>query len=743
MTKKILLAMFLSLFVASVPNVFAAAVIDRGFVFSENRHYEASFGLTDTYDMRAPAWARSVPPQVSDKNFDVYMQNVPGSSGDLKLAYNPNYDLIYQYLFTRGFSTGGGYPSPGAVWEITYTFYVDEDRDGVLDLSEPTAAWTIPTGSIRQMGVVQNVSISGGTYPVISWDPVPNAEYYRVRLFSIESGVPATLLYQSQNFAAGLASYQFRYTGNLFQQCQTLAIVIEAWETNQGIGLLNRSRYYAQYPGAGAPTSDATGTWTYSTSANWVDPGNFGCPPQQDEFDTATVTQTGQNVTLVTGDGDTFTGCVTGPDYNLSASLPQQGGTAIVNLDFDLSAVTAGTGTTTWSWTYGNFYCNGGALLSMNICLGKPTLQTPIGPQPTYQWSVNGVGWTYYWVYVQNLSTGATSGSGWVASFANTWDQPAPLPWGNYRAWVQVYHPQCGVSGWSDPQDFTVGNCASKPTLTVSQTAPASDEQPRYQWNAGANAQWAYYWVYVVNSSTGQVYDSGWVNSPDNFWDQLVQLPWGNYQAFVQVYHPQCGVSGWSDPVNFTVGNCASKPTLTVSQTAPASDEQPRYQWDAGANAQWTYYWVYVVNSSTGQVYDSGWVNSTDNFWDQLSQLPWGNYQAFVQVYHTDCGVSGWSDPVNFTVGNCANKPVLQSVSGSQPTYQWGAGANAQWTYYWVYVLNLSTGQVYDSGWVNSTDNFWDQPALLPSGNYQAWVQVYHPNCGVSGWSDPQGWIVP
>ena len=98
----------------------------------------------------------------------------------------------------------------------------------------------------------------------------------------------------------------------------------------------------------------------------------------------------------------------------------------------------------------------------MGDCCGKPTLATASGEQPTYQWSCGGQ-WEWFYVYVQNLSTGVLYGSGWVNDSANTWTQPSALPWGSYRVWVRVYHSQCGYSEWSDPVDFTVGNCTGKP----------------------------------------------------------------------------------------------------------------------------------------------------------------------------------------------------------------------------------------------------------------------------------------
>ncbi len=79
-----------------------------------------------------------------------------------------------------------------------------------------------------------------------------------------------------------------------------------------------------------------------------------------DATGTVTVTQTGNDVTLVDDDGYTWTGTVTGADYALSTSFPEDDGTITVNLSFTLSSSTSGSGTVTWSWTDGTDSCNGG-----------------------------------------------------------------------------------------------------------------------------------------------------------------------------------------------------------------------------------------------------------------------------------------------------------------------------------------------------------------------------------------------
>ncbi|MHC4676186.1 MAG: choice-of-anchor Q domain-containing protein [Planctomycetota bacterium] len=387
----------------------------------------------------------------------------------------------------------------------------------------------------------------------------------------------------------------------------------------------------------------------------------------------------------------------------------------------------------------GSAICDIGAYEASFVCT-KPTLQSVSGEPPTYQWDCGDGRWEWFWVYVRNLSTGAYYGSGWVNRPDNFWNSTTPLPWGNYRAWVQVYHSGYGYSEWSDPQDFTVGNCTGKPTVQT-----PSGQQPTYQWDGGGG-QWEWFYVYVQNLSTGALYSSGWVNESTNTWTQPSPLPWGNYRVWVRVYHSQCGFSEWSDPQDWSVGNCTSKPTAQ-SPSGQTAANPPTFQWDGGGG-QWEYFYVYVQSLSIDARIISGWVMSSANTWTPPFSLPWGNYRWWVMVYHSQCGYSEWSDPMDFTVGNCCAKPTLNPVPDGedQPTYQWDC-AGGQWTWYWAYVLNVNTGAYYGTGsashgWVNSSGNFWDSTYTLPAGNYRAWVRVYHENCGLSEWSDPVDWTV-
>ena len=115
----------------------------------------------------------------------------------------------------------------------------------------------------------------------------------------------------------------------------------------------------------GAATYDATGSWNYSTSNGWVNPGNAGCTPADSETGIAIViTQNEDTVTIVIN-GITYTGTVSGSTYTLSASYPYSGGTITQTNIITLSSSTSGSGTNSWSWISGTFNCNGGGNISI------------------------------------------------------------------------------------------------------------------------------------------------------------------------------------------------------------------------------------------------------------------------------------------------------------------------------------------------------------------------------------------
>ena len=232
MKKKFILIIILSAFLAIAANS-DAAPIGNVCVASEYRHYQAPFTHADNYFMLS--WAI-----VDNNTYNVYLQNVPESSGDILLNPSPLWDDFTPYLFAKGFFS----PTPGAAWEgIDYNFYIE----GHLD----DKTWNIPQGSIQRIGYPSTVTISGGIHPTITWNKVADAEWYRVRLFPIVDGNPkrGDLLDQSGNITDdGSLSYSYKYTGDAFVSYGTLAVAVETYD-DAGLTSLwvNRSVHYSRH----------------------------------------------------------------------------------------------------------------------------------------------------------------------------------------------------------------------------------------------------------------------------------------------------------------------------------------------------------------------------------------------------------------------------------------------------------------------------------------------------------------
>jgi len=114
-------------------------------------------------------------------------------------------------------------------------------------------------------------------------------------------------------------------------------------------------------------TYDSAGTWSYSTSNNYLDPGQDpGCVAKADETSNCTVTQTGNKFTIVAF-GETFSGYVREANYTASSRFAEAGGTASVIITFTLSSSTSGSGSVYWIWEGPGIppQCSGGSDLSL------------------------------------------------------------------------------------------------------------------------------------------------------------------------------------------------------------------------------------------------------------------------------------------------------------------------------------------------------------------------------------------
>ena len=95
------------------------------------------------------------------------------------------------------------------------------------------------------------------------------------------------------------------------------------------------------------------------------------CEPNPDQTGTATVSQTGQVIRIVTSDGLEYSGFVSGSDINASTTYYESGGFSAGEIIGTFPSNTAGSGVLRFSWTDNvGSYCIAEADLSL-------TKQTP------------------------------------------------------------------------------------------------------------------------------------------------------------------------------------------------------------------------------------------------------------------------------------------------------------------------------------------------------------------------------
>jgi hypothetical protein len=224
--------------------VLATVFFNWAEIWSENRYYESS--NTSEYGMVGDTG-------VSTNAYDVFMY-IPSWTGYEYQKLSP-YNYLGSYGAGKFFTTADGYPSPGAAYEARdIYFFIDENGSGEKDSSDPSAYRYYQSGRFSQLPLVTNVkTYYSGSDVIVSWDGIPlvgdfgddGNDQYRVRIIDKAT----TEFYFDSGMIAINSSNKYVYNlGNLSAYGGNFWIAIEAREIieSQGMGLANRSRYYAE-----------------------------------------------------------------------------------------------------------------------------------------------------------------------------------------------------------------------------------------------------------------------------------------------------------------------------------------------------------------------------------------------------------------------------------------------------------------------------------------------------------------
>jgi hypothetical protein len=259
-----------------------------GFIYSDHRY----FSMTDTsvYRMMADSG-------INTDQYTVFLQGVPNS---------PNITLDYWGIINiegKDYDEYGlvmaeynGFDPPGPDWETTYTFFADTDSTGtigVLDPNDTQREYTISTGSLRKLDIVNNVQVYDNINHIVTWEGVNYAERYQVRLYGILNDEIDynNIVYRSENIEKNDNNFYFNtLAGNLFAGHEALILSIIAIEYNDpanGFGHLNKSRYYEEIT-ALSSANDSDGDGVPDNQDNCLnEPNSDQTNADGDDFGTA------------------------------------------------------------------------------------------------------------------------------------------------------------------------------------------------------------------------------------------------------------------------------------------------------------------------------------------------------------------------------------------------------------------------------------------------------------------------
>ena len=105
---------------------------------------------------------------------------------------------------------------------------------------------------------------------------------------------------------------------------------------------------------------DITGDWTTTTSNHWVNQGNSGgCIAERNRSYATTINQTGDSV-IINGNGQRYSGNMSGATCSVSTSYPEDGGTTVESAIIEFDSDSLGAGEVEWRWSDGYYHCSGG-----------------------------------------------------------------------------------------------------------------------------------------------------------------------------------------------------------------------------------------------------------------------------------------------------------------------------------------------------------------------------------------------
>ncbi|MCA9063765.1 MAG: hypothetical protein KDA96_11920 [Planctomycetaceae bacterium] len=380
----------------------------------------------------------------------------------------------------------------------------------------------------------------------------------------------------------------------------------------------------------------------------------------------------------------------------------------------------------------------------------QPVIIAPTGniaePFPTFQWLQAGNA-TSYSLWVNDFNTGKrviyrTSEN------ALSYVHFDPLKDGTYRAWVRAFNTLGDASPWSTFVEFTIDTPVPDQPIITAPATPTTNLAPRIVWTELASV--ARYDLWVDYRSGGKPQFIRQQNlTASKYWYDPTALPQGRYTAWVRGINANDEAGPWSPAYSFEID---LEPPTTPQMTGPVGANggltlitaNPTFTWSTADRA--VYYDLWVNNVTTGQVQIVRKTDLKATQFQSLTNLPQGDYRAWVRAVNAAGEVGAWSNVYKFSIDDpTPSVPVFTGpkanpagvVATATPMFTWTGDIKGTSYDLWIDDKSIGKSQVIRSKTVPEESYVVPTSQSLSEHIYTAWVRAVNASGEYSSWSAP------
>lgn len=219
---------------------------------------------------------------------------------------------------------------------------------------------------------------------------------------------------------------------------------------------------------------------------------------------------------------------------------------------------------------------------------------------------------------------------------------PQDLPDGSYLLRVRAKNGSI-LGAWSETRIFEIGGA---PRITAPSMNETTTARPRIVWSAISEAERYELRIQDVNTLEFVVANNNVTNAT---FTPARDLPLGRYRVTVRAISVRGEVTAWSESVDFNAG---AVPRITSPANNTSARRLPTITWSRTEGA--AFYILMITNANTGEQISTP-ARITGTSLTLTSNLPNGRYRVWVRAVSTAGVRTDWSQAVEFRVAGLEN----------------------------------------------------------------------------------------